>query len=191
MANALNLGGGRCYFEKSNGAGGYEPRVELGNVLSLKLSYSQEQKDATTYDDGAEETIMSLLLKKSFKLSGETQNTARDNLALLYLGSTRSKVYEIGETLLDGSVAAEQVTIEQTELGVSNKLLEGRFIFASANLAGEDYDLYCHRATLAASGDYDLISQDYAKLAFEVSVLKDQSITEPGASQYATIVPRA
>jgi len=161
------IGAGKIDFKRK----GATEWTEIGEVQGASISVSVDK--AETYDKSS--TIQKIVAMAAVGVSASIKiNTRRlntHNLALYMLGKEDTVTYEIGDTLPDGSIAAEQTVVPRIQAG-TDPLIEGSVRFRGDDEGDEMPVTVCEDVVLTPSGDRSLMGdKDYTQIDFDGAIL--------------------
>lgn len=155
------IAGGKLYFKKK-GAVAY---TLFAGVAEAKINTKVEY--AKAYDHSTATKVLSKQVPKSFDatLSFKTDDISPKNIAMLIYGT--SSTIALHDDAEAGWVDASVTKIEAGK----ELLIEGAFKFVSENASGNEMVLEVFNASVSATGDFNLQSEDVAEIGFEGAVL--------------------
>lgn len=166
MSTQRYIGGGRLFFAKWNGST-FEAEVEIGEVSDVKLTIEPEFTKAYSKATGVSKLVETIATDVKTKLSFATQDISKENLAMSMLGAVESEDFVIGDTLPDGTVATQAISIPYID-GGKLTVLEGAFRFVGVNLTGNSNPVLkvVHAAVIPSGDARDYFAKEHAKLSF-------------------------
>lgn len=168
MKDGRYLGGGTLYW-KPNKANAVER--ELAEVQDFTLKPTTEKKEAFSKANVMKTLVAYVITSFNLTVSFSVQKMDIEVLAMAMGGTISSKTFAVGETLPDKTIATESTTIPVIKVG-DNPLIEGQLRFVGDEDGDQKPVALIHNAAITTSGDIPLITEDFAKLAFEGAVLK-------------------
>lgn len=160
MNSDVYIAGGKLWFKKK-GAATY---TLFAGVTEAKINTKVEK--AKAYDHSSATKVLSKEVPKSFDavLSFKTDDISPKNIALMIFGTV--------STVMHTDVEAGWTDVAATKIEAGKELLiEGAFKFVSENASGSPIILEVFNASVSATGDFNLQSEDVAEIPFEGAVL--------------------
>lgn len=168
LKNDRYIGGGKIFFTPS-GEGASE--VEIGEVQEATLNFSTTTADAFNKDNVMKKKVAKVVTDITASIKFTTQITNAHNTAMAMLGTSDNEVFAIGDTLPDGTVAAEEITIPVVKAG-TKPLIEGALKFIGDEDGDEKAVLIVFNASITPTGDIGYIVDNFSVLSFEGEVLE-------------------
>jgi hypothetical protein len=166
IRNNRFIGGGKLYFTASGGT-----EVEIGEIQEASLTFSVTTKDAFSKDQVMQKKVDKVVTAIEARIKFTTQITNAHNTAMAMLGESTTESFGIGDTLPDGSIAAEAVDIPVIKAG-TKPLIEGQLKFVGDEDGDTKPVLVVFNAVITPTGDIGYIMDDFSKLSFEGEVLE-------------------
>jgi hypothetical protein len=168
MKDGRYLGGGTLYW-KPNKANAVER--ELAEVQDFTIKPTTEKKEAFSKANVMKTLVAYVVTGFNVTVSFSIQKFDTEVMAMALGGTVSNEVFAVGATLPDMTVATESTTIPVIKVGAS-PLIEGQLRFVGDEDGDKKPVMLIHNAAITTSGDIAMISEDFAKLAFEGAVLK-------------------
>lgn len=168
MKDGRYLGGGKLYW-KPNKVDAVER--ELAEVQDFTIKPATEKKEAFSKANVMKTLVAYVITSFNLTVSFSVQKFDIDVMAMALGGTVSEKVFAIGETLPDMTVATKQTTIPVIKSG-ANPLIEGQLRFVGDEDGDQKPVAIFYSVAITTSGDMPMITEDFAKLAFEGAVLK-------------------
>ncbi|OCL85744.1 hypothetical protein AAX26_01811 [Aliarcobacter thereius] len=171
------IGGGKLFFTPTKRDGTLGNEFEICEVQSGQLTWNIEKKEAFSKDRVVKQMVEQIVtnIEGTFKFT--TQVFSLENLAMSRMGALEVESFDIGDTLPDGTIATIKTDIKVIKMA-ENPILNGKLRFVGDEDGASKPVLVLYNVSMAPSGDFDYISEEFAQLSFEAAVMK-------GAEGYA------
>ncbi|OCL99519.1 hypothetical protein AAX29_00560 [Aliarcobacter thereius] len=165
------IGGGKLFFTPIKKDGSMGEEFEVCEVQSGQLTWNIEKKQAFSKDRVIKQMVEQVITNIEGIFKFTTQVFSLDNLAMSRMGTLEEEVFEIGDTLPDGTIATKKETIKAIKMA-ENPILNGKLRFVGDEDGDSKPVLLLPNVSMAPSGDFDYISDEFAQLSFEAAVMK-------------------
>ena len=172
MAIERYIGGGKLFLSLYNGTT-YDAEVEVGEIQSATLKISNTYADAMGKDSGIGKKVDKVATGTEATISFSTQNVNASNVAMAMFGKQTTESFASGDTLPDGTVASEDITLAVTKGGELSKI-EAKIRIVAKNVSGTTNPvLVVHHAVITPSGDVrDYFADKHAVVGFDGEILE-------------------
>jgi hypothetical protein len=167
-SNSTYLGGGQLFL-KMAGALAF---IELGLIQDLTIATAVETKKVLDKSGSIAQTFEEIMTKSEHTVKFSTQDISTDILRMMFLGTVTTAVVNpaVG---LPGHVAGA-TTVTTIEAGKGGQWI-GEMRFESNTAVGAERSVYFHKIALKPEGDLALIIDDFAKVTFSGTCVKNDT----------------
>ena len=172
------MGGGDVWLVPLNLDGSEGTPIEIGCMQEATIKVETNLTDIVCHTGPVKITKDKVVTEKKAVINFKTSNVNTENLAKAFGGTKVTKNYSAGDTLPDGTTAAEDISIDTIEVEDKGGLFKGKVKFigspATGNIKPVHEILY---AVVQSDSELALISDSQAEISFTAEAL---GVTENG-----------